>query len=91
MQRRIPYGIMNYAELITKNNYLIDKSRFIEKLRPCKTRYFSAPEDLVNHCSAPCSSIIMISMKLIGLKNYLPTPGLGRTAHPLTICILFSN
>ena len=30
--KKIPYGISNYEELITKNCYYVDKTKFIEKI-----------------------------------------------------------
>ncbi|MFH0966407.1 MAG: AAA family ATPase [Methanobacteriota archaeon] len=41
--RRIPYGIMNYAELITKNSFFIDKTKFIEKLESIQNPVFLRP------------------------------------------------
>ena len=32
MKQRIPYGIMNYAELVRKNGYFIDKTKYIMEL-----------------------------------------------------------
>ena len=43
MDRRIPYGIMNYAELIEENRYFIDKTLFIAKLKDIKNPVFLRP------------------------------------------------
>jgi len=85
MQRQIPYGIMNYAELIQESRYFIDKTHFIEKLEAIKTRFFSVREDLANPCSARGSSIIMTSVRPQGLKSSLEPLGLARARlHRIT-------
>lgn len=43
MDRRIPYGIMNYGEMIQKNGYFIDKTRYIEKLERVQNPVFLRP------------------------------------------------
>jgi len=43
MQRQIPYGIMNYAELIQENQNFIDKTHFIDKLVAIKNPVFLRP------------------------------------------------
>lgn len=43
MKRRIPYGIMNYAELIRDNSYFIDKTSFIQKMEKISNPVFLRP------------------------------------------------
>lgn len=43
MKRRIPYGMMNYAEIREKNAYLIDKTPFIQALESVSTPVFLRP------------------------------------------------
>lgn len=43
MKRTIPYGIMNYAELIEKNAYFIDKTKYIESLETIQNPVFLRP------------------------------------------------
>ncbi|OQA53963.1 MAG: putative AAA-ATPase [Euryarchaeota archaeon ADurb.Bin294] len=43
MNRRVPYGIMNFAELIDKNSYFVDKTRYIEKLEKYQNPVFLRP------------------------------------------------
>ena len=43
MQRQIPYGIMNYAELIQENRYFIYKTHYIEKVEAIKNTVFLRP------------------------------------------------
>jgi hypothetical protein len=43
MERRIPYGIMNYAELVEKNGYFVDKTRFIKILENVQNPIFLRP------------------------------------------------
>ncbi|PKL60703.1 MAG: AAA family ATPase, partial [Methanomicrobiales archaeon HGW-Methanomicrobiales-4] len=43
MRRKIPYGIMNYAEMIQENRYFIDKTSYIEKLNDIKNPVFLRP------------------------------------------------
>ena len=39
----IPYGIMNYAELIQEGRYFIDKTQYIADLEPIKNPVFLRP------------------------------------------------
>lgn len=43
MNRRVPYGIMNFAELIEKNSYFVDKTQYIEKLEKYQNPVFLRP------------------------------------------------
>jgi len=43
MDRRIPYGIMNYAEIIEKKGYFVDKTQFIKKLENVQNPVFLRP------------------------------------------------
>lgn len=43
MPKIIPYGIMNYAEIITKNAYLIDKTSYIKNLDNIQNPVFLRP------------------------------------------------
>ncbi|PWR74859.1 AAA family ATPase [Methanospirillum stamsii] len=43
MERRVPYGIMNYAELVMENGYFIDKTPFIARLERVKNPVFLRP------------------------------------------------
>ena len=43
MNRRVPYGIMNYAELIKENGYFVDKTRYISELEKYKNPVFLRP------------------------------------------------
>ena len=43
MRRKIPYGIMNYAEMIQENRYFIDKTAYIERLEDIKNPVFLRP------------------------------------------------
>ena len=43
MKKRIPYGVINYAELIEENNYFVDKTNYIEKLESVKNPVFLRP------------------------------------------------
>lgn len=43
MPKIIPYGIMNYAEIITKNAYLIDKTSYIKNLDSIQNPVFLRP------------------------------------------------
>jgi len=43
MNHRVPYGIMNFAELIEKNSYFVDKSQYIEKLEKYQNPVFLRP------------------------------------------------
>ncbi|HWQ67388.1 MAG TPA: ATP-binding protein [Methanospirillum sp.] len=43
MDRRIPYGIMNYAEMVEDKGYFIDKTTFISKLEKIKNPVFLRP------------------------------------------------
>ncbi|KAF5085982.1 putative AAA-ATPase [anaerobic digester metagenome] len=43
MDRRIPYGIMNYAELVRENRYFVDKTPFIAWLDQVKNPVFLRP------------------------------------------------
>ena len=43
MDRQIPYGIMNFAELILKKGYFVDKTQFIDKLERIQNPVFLRP------------------------------------------------
>lgn len=43
MKQRIPYGIMNYAEMVEKNGYFVDKTRFIQRLEDVQNPVFLRP------------------------------------------------
>lgn len=43
MERRVPYGIMNYAEMILENGYFVDKTQFISQLERIKNPVFLRP------------------------------------------------
>ncbi len=43
VKRPIPYGIMNYAELVRDNAYFVDKTRFIAKLEEIHNPVFLRP------------------------------------------------
>jgi hypothetical protein len=43
MKRLVPYGIMNYAELIEKNAYFIDKTQYIARLEDIANPVFLRP------------------------------------------------
>jgi len=43
MDRRIPYGIINYAEIIEKKGYFVDKTHFINKLENIQNPVFLRP------------------------------------------------
>jgi len=43
MQRRIPYGIINYQEVIQKQAYLVDKTPYIQKLEFIQNPVFLRP------------------------------------------------
>ncbi len=43
MKRLVPYGIMNYAELIEKKTYFIDKTQYISKLEDISNPVFLRP------------------------------------------------
>lgn len=43
MRRYIPYGIMNYAELVQENRFFVDKTQYIERLRSIKNPVFLRP------------------------------------------------
>jgi hypothetical protein len=43
MERRIPYGICNYQEVILKKAYLIDKTSYIQKLETIQNPVFLRP------------------------------------------------
>ncbi len=43
MDKRIPYGIMNYAEIIQKKGYFIDKTGYIERLEGVQNPVFLRP------------------------------------------------
>ena len=43
MKRQVPYGISNYAELLRKKGYFIDKTRYIEELESIGNPAFLRP------------------------------------------------
>lgn len=43
MKRKIPYGIANYAELVRKQCYFVDKTPYIEKLEAQENPVFLRP------------------------------------------------
>jgi hypothetical protein len=43
MKRVVPYGIMNYAELIEKKTYFIDKTEYIIQLESISNPVFLRP------------------------------------------------
>ena len=43
-QKRIPYGVSNYAEMVRKNCYFIDKTEYIEKLELVQNPIFLRPK-----------------------------------------------
>ena len=43
MPKNIPYGIMNYAEIIKGSNYFIDKTKYISKLEKINNPIFLRP------------------------------------------------
>ncbi|MCA1916397.1 ATP-binding protein [Methanospirillum hungatei] len=47
MKRPIPYGIMNYAELVRDNAYFVDKTRFIAKLEGIHNPVYLRPRRFV--------------------------------------------
>ncbi len=43
MKKKIPYGIANYAELVEKNCYFVDKTKYIETLETANNPVFLRP------------------------------------------------
>ncbi len=43
MKKHIPYAISNYAEIIRKKNYFVDKTQYIEKLERIENPVFLRP------------------------------------------------
>lgn len=43
MQKKVPYGIANYAELVCKNSYFVDKTAYIAKLEGIENAVFLRP------------------------------------------------
>ncbi len=43
MKKHIPYAISNYAEIIRKNSYFVDKTQYIEKLERIENPVFLRP------------------------------------------------
>ncbi len=43
MERLVPYGIMNYAELMLKKTYFIDKTEYIGKIESIANPVFLRP------------------------------------------------
>ena len=44
MQKQVPYGIMNYAELVESNSYFIDKTQYIPELEKIRNPVFLRPK-----------------------------------------------
>ncbi len=44
MKKHIPYGVANYEELVRKNGYFVDKTRYIEKLEYVENPVFLRPK-----------------------------------------------
>ncbi len=43
MKRKVPYGIANYARLVQKKGYFVDKTAYIEKLEEVENPAFLRP------------------------------------------------
>ncbi|MCP4348839.1 MAG: AAA family ATPase [Desulfobacterales bacterium] len=44
MKKRIPYGVANYEEFVSKNAYFVDKTRYIENLENVENPVFLRPK-----------------------------------------------
>ncbi len=44
MQKHVPYGVMNYAELVRKQAYFVDKTHYIEPLEQIENPVFLRPK-----------------------------------------------